>query len=74
MKKAKKLDPILVKKHFLGTTHQDGGKIPNNHKYIKWSKIYQMAIKLPTSSLARPSKIYPNLDFWLENKPSGNLG
>jgi hypothetical protein len=20
----------------------------------------------------RPSKIYPNWDFWLENKPSGN--
>jgi hypothetical protein len=25
-----------------------------------------------TSSIARPSKIYPNLDFWFENKPSGN--
>jgi cytidylate kinase len=22
---------------------------------------------------ARPSKIYPNLDFWFENKPSANL-
>jgi hypothetical protein len=22
--------------------------------------------------LARPSKIYPNWDFWFENKPSGN--
>jgi hypothetical protein len=27
---------------------------------------------MPTSSIARPSKIYPNLDFWFENKPSGN--
>jgi hypothetical protein len=24
------------------------------------------------SSIARPSKIYPNWDFWFENIPSGN--
>jgi hypothetical protein len=42
-------------------------------------KIYPMAVKstkwsynLPTSSTARPSKIYANLDFWFENIPSGN--
>jgi hypothetical protein len=29
---------------------------------------------MPTPSIARASKIYPNLDFWLENKPSGNPG
>jgi hypothetical protein len=23
-------------------------------------------------SIPRPSKINPNLDFWFENKPSGN--
>jgi hypothetical protein len=23
-------------------------------------------------SILRPSKIYPNWDFWFENKPSGN--
>jgi hypothetical protein len=34
-----------------------------------------MAIKnIPTSSIARPSKNYPNLDFWFENIPSGNPG
>jgi hypothetical protein len=27
---------------------------------------------MPTSSIAIPSKIYPNLEFWFENKPSGN--
>jgi hypothetical protein len=27
---------------------------------------------MPTSSIARPSKIYPNPDFWFENMPSGN--
>jgi hypothetical protein len=26
----------------------------------------------PTCSIAGPSNIYPNLDFWFENKPSGN--
>jgi hypothetical protein len=26
-----------------------------------------MALKIPTSSIARPSKIYPKLDFWFEN-------
>jgi hypothetical protein len=31
-----------------------------------------MAIKKPTSSIATPSKIYPNWDFWFENIPSGN--
>jgi hypothetical protein len=27
---------------------------------------------IPTSSVAMPSKIYPNWDFWFENKPCGN--
>jgi hypothetical protein len=27
---------------------------------------------MPRFSVARPSKIYPNWDFWFENKPSGN--
>jgi hypothetical protein len=50
--------------------------IPNGHK------IYQMATKytkwpqnrpnghenIPTSIIARPSKIYPNWDFWFEKK------
>jgi hypothetical protein len=49
--------------------------LPNGHK------IYQMAgklIKWPqnrlTFSIARPSKICPNWDFWFENMPSGNPG
>jgi hypothetical protein len=29
---------------------------------MKYTKIFS----------ARPSKIYPNWDFWFENKPSGN--
>jgi hypothetical protein len=46
-------------------------------KYTKWPqnipndrKIDQMAIKY--TNIARPSKIYPNWDFWLQNMPSGN--
>jgi hypothetical protein len=36
-------------------------------------KILQMAIKYRwTFSNQRPSKIYPNWDFWFEIKPSGN--
>jgi hypothetical protein len=31
-----------------------------------------MAIKIPTSSIPRASKMYPNLDFWFENIPSSN--
>jgi hypothetical protein len=36
------------------------------------SKIYQTVINYATSSIARLSKIFPNLDFWIENAPSGN--
>jgi hypothetical protein len=35
-------------------------------KFTEW--IYN----IPTSSIVRPSKIYPNLDFLFENIPSGN--
>jgi hypothetical protein len=34
--------------------------------YSKWVK------NIPTNSITRPSKIYPNWDFWYENIPSGN--
>jgi hypothetical protein len=29
---------------------------------------------LPTPSIARPSKNYPNWEFWFENMPSGKPG
>jgi hypothetical protein len=35
-------------------------------KYYKWS------LNKPIFTIQRPSKIYPKLDFWFENKPSGN--
>jgi hypothetical protein len=43
--------------------------VPNGHKIQHLDKIIQ---KIPASSIARPSKIYTNLDFWFENIPSGN--
>jgi hypothetical protein len=33
-----------------------------------------MVIKHTSSFNCKPSKIYPILDFWFENKPSGNPG
>jgi hypothetical protein len=57
--------------------------VPNeNIKYIKWTQnVYQLALryskwplKLPKSSVARHSKIYPNWDFLFENMRSGNPG
>jgi hypothetical protein len=35
-------------------------------------KITKWPHNIPTSSIARPSKICPNWDFWFENKPPGN--
>jgi hypothetical protein len=49
------------------TTHYT--KCPYNITKVKWTKC---PWNIPSSSNARPSKIYPNLDFGFENKPSGN--
>jgi hypothetical protein len=35
-------------------------------------KTFQMDINISTSPIERPYKIYQNLDFWFENRPSGN--
>jgi hypothetical protein len=35
-------------------------------KYTKWP------LNIPTFSIPRPLKIYPNWDFWYEKMPSGN--
>jgi hypothetical protein len=37
-------------------------------KLTKWPQ------NIPTSSIARHSKIHPNWDFWFENTTSGNPG
>jgi hypothetical protein len=47
----------------MATKTPNGHKTPNEHKNKpNGHKIYQQ----------RPSKIYPNRDFWFENIPSGN--
>jgi hypothetical protein len=51
-------------------------KLPNHYKYAKYFKIFQMS-HIPTSNIpkfpiSRASKIYPNWDFWYENKQSCN--
>jgi hypothetical protein len=38
-------------------------------KCKKWQKKYS---KCPTFSIPRPSKIYPNWNYWFETIPSGN--
>jgi hypothetical protein len=54
-------------------------KLPLNYpvaiKYIKWAKYIPNGHNTyQTSFTARDSKIYPNLNFWFENIPSGNPG
>jgi hypothetical protein len=42
--------------------------VPNGHKISPMSvKYYKWPLKI-----SRPTEIYPNGDFWFENKPSGN--
>jgi hypothetical protein len=41
------------------------------HSTTKCTKLPQ---HVPTFAIPRPSKIYPNSDFWFENIPSGNPG
>jgi hypothetical protein len=40
--------------------------------YHSVSKYTQWTYNIPTCSIPRPSKIYPNWDFWYANIPSGN--
>jgi hypothetical protein len=51
-------------------------KCTKEHKMVKKipnvRKIFQMAIKNVHFSNLTPSKIFPNWNFWFENKPSGN--
>jgi hypothetical protein len=71
-----------------GLPHFSWYKHTKMEKYTKWlqtipngHKLYQMVVNyskwwqsMTTFSSPRPSKFYPNWDFWFENKPSGNPG
>jgi hypothetical protein len=66
---------------FSAQNTKTGKNMPNDHKMYQMAikipfgrKIDKKAIKIPTSSTARPCKIYPNCEFWFENIPSGNTG
>jgi hypothetical protein len=49
--------------------------VPNGHKIPQISVQYSnWPLNILTFSNLRHSKIYPNWDFWFENKPSGNPG
>jgi hypothetical protein len=43
-------------------------------KHVKWPENWPHGhtIPIPTSSIARPSKVYTNWEFWFEKKRSGN--
>jgi hypothetical protein len=63
-----------VARFFLAQTYQNGKIIPNGHK------LYQMAVKYSKRSLniqtffiPRPSKIYPNWDFYLKTNHLATL-
>jgi hypothetical protein len=47
-------------------------------KYNKWPQIAVKQTKFPnkepTTSIAKPSKVDPNRNFWFENMPPGNPG
>jgi hypothetical protein len=61
---------------FVGATYQSGEKYTKiTLKHTKWPQNIPNGCKkpeLPTSSIARPSKIPPTWDFWFKNMPSGN--
>jgi hypothetical protein len=67
---------------FTGTWYQNRKKwtkwapnVPNCHKISPMSAKYSKRPQnIFTFSNQRPSKIYPNWDFWFQNKPSGNPG
>jgi hypothetical protein len=45
------------------------------YTYIPFGrKIDKIALQIPASSIARPSKNYPNWSFWFDNITSGNPG
>jgi hypothetical protein len=47
--------------------------IQNCYYITKWPYYIQNGLRIyQPFSITRPSNIYPNLDFWFENKPSGN--
>jgi hypothetical protein len=67
---------------FLCTTYQNGKKstkltqnLQNYHKYTKWPKNIPNGCKTDQHFPFKDTpKFTQNLNFWFENKPSGNPG
>jgi hypothetical protein len=58
-----------------GKIYQITSKLANDHKIYKLAILYsKCALNIPTISILRPLKIYPNWDFWFENIRSGIPG
>jgi hypothetical protein len=61
---------------------QNYQKLPNGQKYLYLTAVIYSKLAIPTLSIPRPSKIYPNRDFWFENiyhlaaqcQPTINIG
>jgi hypothetical protein len=66
-----------VARFFLVQTYQNGPNIANytNRPYIipNGRKTFQMVINIQTFFILRPSKIYPNLDFWFQTNHLATL-
>jgi hypothetical protein len=65
---------MKVERSFSVQHTKTGENMSNDHKmyqmgikYTIWPSVDNMAIKISTSSIATPSKIYPNWEFWFEN-------
>jgi hypothetical protein len=60
---------FLVQYTKTGKMYQNGENIPKGHKICQLAgKLTKWPWNIPTSSIASPSKIYPNWDFWFETK------
>jgi hypothetical protein len=66
---------------FLGTTYPESGILTTYYtkllpiKYTKWPNLFPTDIKYTKNyPFQGPFKIYPNWNYWYENKPSGNPG
>jgi hypothetical protein len=62
--------------HIFGTLHSVVKFMPEFRQKMSWATFWANFSKNSSGHLefARPSKIYPNCDYWSENIPSGSPG
>jgi hypothetical protein len=60
---------------FLQQFTRTGKKNPNGHKRYQMAlKYFKLQWNIATYYFSKPPRMYPYLDFWSENIPSGNPG